>query len=81
MYVPNLVCIKFKSVAKCLYVVDAVGSSQIFFPTQNLARAYEVDKEFEAVLRYFQYDQCAGPQKLSKLSFSKMLTKISGPKI
>ena len=46
-----------------LYNLDAVGSSQIFFPTQNLARAYEVDKEFEAVLRYFQYNKCAGPQK------------------
>ena len=33
--------------------VDAVGSSQIFFPTQNLERAYQVDKE--AVLSYFQY--------------------------
>ena len=45
------------------YRVDAVGSSQIFFPTQNLARAYQVDKESKAVLSYFQYDQCAGPQK------------------
>ena len=45
------------------YVVDAVGSSQIFFPTQNLERAYQVDKESKAVLSYFQYDQCAGPQK------------------
>ena len=55
--------------------VDAVGSSQIFFPTKNLASAYQVDKEPKAVLRYFQYNQCAGPRKLSKLSFSKMLTK------
>ena len=46
-----------------MYVIDAVGSSQIFFPTQNLERAYQVDKESEAVLSYFQYDQCAGPQK------------------
>ena len=23
-----------------IYIIDAVGSSQIFFPTQNLARAY-----------------------------------------
>ena len=45
------------------YIVDAVGSSQIFFPTQNLERAYQVDKESKAVLSYFQYDQCAGPQK------------------
>ena len=37
--------------------LDAVGSSQIFFPTQNLERAYQVDKESEAVLQYFQYDQ------------------------
>ena len=64
-----------------MYILDAVGLSQIFFPTQNLARTYKVDKESEAVLRYFQYDQCAGPQKLSKVSFSKMVTKISGPKI
>ena len=46
-----------------MYVIDAVGSSQIFFPTQNLERAYQVDKESKAVLSYFQYDQCAGPQK------------------
>ena len=63
------------------YIIDAVGSSQIFFPTQNLERAYQVDKESEAVLSYFQYDKCAGPQKLSKLSFSKMVTKICRPKI
>ena len=44
-------------------VLDAVGSSQIFFPTQTLERAYKVDKESKAVLSYFQYDQCAGPQK------------------
>ena len=30
--------------------LDAVGSSQIFFPTQNLERAYKVDKESKAVL-------------------------------
>ena len=45
------------------YVLDAVGSSQIFFPTQNLKRAYYVNKESKAVLSYFQYSQCAGPQK------------------
>ena len=45
------------------YTVDAVGLSQIFFPTQNLERAYQVDKESKAVLSYFQYNQCAGPQK------------------
>ena len=45
------------------YTIDAVGLSQIFFPTQNLERAYQVDKESKAVLQYFQYDQCAGPQK------------------
>ena len=44
-------------------IIDAVGSSQIFFPTQNLERAYQVDKESKAVLSYFQYNQCAGPQK------------------
>ena len=44
-------------------ILDAVGSSQIFCPTQNLERAYQVDKESKAVLSYFQYDQCAGPQK------------------
>ena len=71
-------CIGKDSMPKLL---DVVGSSQIFIPTQNLERAYQVDKESKAVLRYFQYDQCAGPQKLSKLSFSKTLTKISGPKI
>jgi hypothetical protein len=32
-------------------------------------------KKSEAVLRSYQYNQCAGPQKLSKLRFSKMLTK------
>jgi len=32
-------------------------------PTQNLERAYQVDKESKAVLSYFQYSQCAGPQK------------------
>ena len=32
-----------------------------FFPTQNLARTYLVDKESKAVLQYFQYDKCAGP--------------------
>ena len=48
---------------KTIYILDAVGSSQIFFPTQNLERAYQVDKESKAVLSYFQYDQCAGPQK------------------
>ena len=44
-------------------MLDAVGSSQIFFPTQNLERAYQVDKQSKAVLSYFQYNQCAGPQK------------------
>ena len=44
-------------------LLDAVGSSQIFFPTQNLERAYQVDKESKAVLSYLQYDQCVGPQK------------------
>ena len=29
--------------------LDAVGLSQIFFPTQNLERAYNVDEESEAV--------------------------------
>ena len=38
------------------------------FPTQNLERAYQVDKESEAVLSYFQYDQCAGPQKLEDIN-------------
>ena len=46
-----------------MYTLDAVGSSQIYFPTQNLERAYQVDKESKSVLSYFQYDQCAGPQK------------------
>ena len=32
--------------------VDAVGSSQIFFHTQNLERAYSVDEEFEAFFFY-----------------------------
>ena len=40
-----------------------VGLSQIFIPTQNLERAYKVDKKSKAVLSYFQYDRCAGPQK------------------
>ena len=43
--------------------LDAVGSSQIFFPTKNLERAYQDDKESKAALPYFQYHQCAGPQK------------------
>ena len=43
--------------------LDAVGSSQIFFPTQNLERAEWVDKESEAVLCSLQYNQYAGPQK------------------
>ena len=47
----------------CLSALDAVGSSQIFFPTQNLERAYQVDQESKVVLSYFQYDQCEGPQK------------------
>ena len=34
-----------------------------FLPTQNLERTYSVDKESKAVLSYFQYNQCAGPQK------------------
>ena len=55
-------------------MLDAVGLSQIFFPTQNLERAYQVDKESEAVL------WCAGPQKVPKSKFSKMLTVISGQK-
>ena len=46
-----------------IYILDAVRLSQIFFPTQNLERAYQVDKESKAVLSYCQYDQCAGPQK------------------
>ena len=33
------------------------------------------------VLWCFQYNQCAGPQKISKLRFSKMWIKKSGPKI
>ena len=45
------------------YLIDAAGSSQIFFPTQNLERAYQFDEESKAVLSYFQYNQCAGPQK------------------
>ena len=40
-----------------------MGLSQIFFPTQNLERPYQVDKESKAVLSYLQYDQCAGPEK------------------
>ena len=35
----------------------------IFFPTRNLERPYQVDKESKAALSYFQYNQCAGPQK------------------
>ena len=30
--------------------LDAVWSSQIFFPTQNLGKAYKVDKESEVIL-------------------------------
>ena len=45
------------------YILDAVGLSQIFFPTKNLERAYKVDEESEAVLWCFQYNQYAGPQK------------------
>lgn len=44
-------------------MLDAVGSSQIFFPTQNLEGACWVDRESKVVLSYFQYNQCAGPQK------------------
>ena len=39
-----------------------------FLPTQNLERTYSVDKESKAVLSYFQYDQCAGPQKQEDIS-------------
>ena len=35
----------------------AVGLSQIFFPTQNLERVYQVDKELEAVLWCLKYHQ------------------------
>ena len=45
------------------YVLDAVGSPQVFFPTQNLERAYWVDEESEAIFWCFQYNQFAGPQK------------------
>ena len=48
---------------------------------QNLETAEEVDKESKAVLWSLNYKQCAGPQKISKLRFSKMLTEISGSKI
>ena len=53
---------KWKKDRKYIHL-DAVGSSQIFFPTQNLESTHQVDKESKAVLSYFQYDQCAGPQK------------------
>ena len=64
---------------KSIIKLDAVGSSQIFFPTQNLERAYQVDKEFKAILSYFQYDQCAGPQK--KEDIKSHSTNIAGKKI
>ena len=59
-----------------VHSLDAVGASQIFFHTQNLGTAYLVVKESKAILQYFQYDQCAAPQKLSKLSFSKIHKNI-----
>ena len=62
-----------------LSTLDAVGSSQIFFPTQNLERAYKVDKESKAVLSYIQYNQCAGPQKQEVInghSSTKLRQKI-----
>ena len=91
IYNKNLICIfncNNLDNVKFLYIyidsnlaLDVVGSSQIFFPAQNVERAYKVDKESEAAMWCLQYNQCAGPQKLSKLSLLKMLTKISGPKI
>ena len=47
---------------------------------QKLERACYFDKESEAVLGCLHYEQCAGPQKVSKFRFSKMLTEICGPK-
>ena len=32
--------ISWPFISFCIIIIDAVGSSQIFFPTQNLARAY-----------------------------------------
>ena len=52
-----------KNKTKKFLIVDAEGSLQIFFPTQNLERAYQVDKDSKVVLSYFQYNQCAGPKK------------------
>ena len=46
-----------------LYWVDAEGSLQIILPLPNLERAYQSDKESEAILLCLQYEQCAGPQK------------------
>ena len=39
------------------------------------------DKGSEAILRCLQYKRCAGPQKVSKSRFQKMLTEIYAPKI
>ena len=35
----------------------------MILPMLNLERAYQSDKESEAVLRCLLYKQCAGPQK------------------
>ena len=64
-----------------MYILHAVGSCQIILPVPNLERAYQSDKGSEAVLKCLQYERCAGPQKVSKLGFKKMLTEISRPKI
>ena len=40
-----------------------VGLSEIILPIKNLERAYNFDKELEAVLWRLQFKQYAGPQK------------------
>ena len=65
--------------AQYIYLLDAVGLSQIFFPTQNLERTGWVDKEQIAVLWSLQYNQCAGPKKQGVInghSFSIVWQKI-----
>ena len=37
-------------IVKMIYILDTIGSSQIFFPSQNLERAHQVDEESEVVL-------------------------------
>ena len=49
----SLMNLSFNLPTKSTWMVDTVGSSQIYFPTQNL----ELDKESEAVLWSLQYNQ------------------------